>query len=380
MKVLQVVPTLLPEKGGPARTIPELCRALTALGVDVTLMATHESGRELTIEPQAEPYEVHLCSGAERSVRSARSITHEISSRANEFELIHIHSVWNLISTAAASAALNSGVPYVLAPMGMLSHACLRQSNFVAKRAYAVLRERRTVERAARLHLGSQGELSNLVDGWFRYPKYFVARNGASKVTNLCRGAFRERFPEFRNRKIMLFFGRLHPIKGLDLQLEALAQLRSKHPDLIWVLVGPDGGGWNQIRESIAARGLSENVRWIGPLNGEDRFEALLDCNVLVHTSHYENQTMTINEALSVGVPLVITDSVNYPEVKSCGAGYVVERSAAALAMHIDYVLQDPTIANKMREAGQSFASTELSWSSAAQTVSKAYGEILAAR
>jgi len=378
VKVLQVVPTLLPETGGPARTIPELCRSLAGLGVEVSLLAVHEAGKDLTIKPETEPYEVHLCSGAERSFRSARSVSQVISSRAHDFDLIHIHSVWNLISTAAALAALNCDVPYVIAPMGMLSHACLRQSNFAAKRAYAIIKERRTVEQAVRLHLGSQGELNTLINGWFRYPKHFVARNGASPLTNLRRGSFRERFPEFQNRKIMLFFGRLHAIKGLDLQLQALAMLKSKHPDLIWVLVGPDGGVWNRLRESVEALGLRDSVRWVGPLNGEDRFEALADCNVLVHTSYYENQTMTINEALAVGVPLVITDSVNYPEVAACGAGYVVERDAEALARNINYVLQDHVAANKMRQAGRSFASSELTWSSVAKTVAQAYSEILA--
>jgi glycosyltransferase involved in cell wall biosynthesis len=380
VKVLQVVPTLLPERGGPARTIPELCRALTALGVEVTLMATHESGRALTIDPQAEPYEVHLCSGAERSVRSARSVNRKISSRANEFDLVHIHSVWNLISTAAASAALSSGIPYVLAPMGMLSQACLRQSNFVAKRAYAVLRERRTVERAARLHLGSQQELNTLIDGWFQYPKHFIARNGASTPSQLHAGAFRGKFPELRNRKIMLFFGRLHAIKGLDLQLQAFAMLRAKHPDLFWVLVGPDGGEWSRLSNSIRTLGLNDCVRWTGPLNGEDRFEALLDCDVLVHTSHYENQTMTINEALAVGAPLVITDSVNYPEVEARGAGFVGARNAEALAASIDRLLREPAAANKMRESGRSFASSDLAWSGVAETVLHAYDEIIGER
>ncbi len=262
--------------------------------------------------------------------------------------------------------------------MGMLSETCLRQSNFAAKRAYAIVRERRTVEHAARLHLGSEPELATLIEGWFRYPRHFIARNGVNVPANLRPGSFRKRFPKFHDRKIMLFFGRLHAIKGLDLQLQTFALLKAKHPDLVWLLVGPDGGEWSRLSKSIEASGLSDDVCWLGALNGEERFEALLDCDVLVHTSHYENQTMTINEALAVGVPLVITESVNYPEVEKFGAGYVVRRDPTEVAAKIDAILENPQASAKMREAGRAFAAAELAWSGVAMIVLQAYQEILA--
>lgn len=378
MRVLQVIPTLLPETGGPARTIPEFCRSLTALGLDVTLLATHEPDKALTIDPESEPYRVHLSHGAEQSWRCARNVNRTIRDWAGEFDVIHIHSVWNLIATAAAAAARRARVPYVLAPMGMLSETCLRQSNFAAKRAYAIVRERRTVEHAARLHLGSEPELATLIEGWFRYPRHFIARNGVNVPANLRPGSFRKRFPKLHDRKIMLFFGRLHAIKGLDLQLQTFALLKAKHPDLVWLLVGPDGGEWSRLSKSIEASGLSDDVCWLGALNGEERFEALLDCDVLVHTSHYENQTMTINEALAVGVPLVITESVNYPEVEKFGAGYVVRRDPTEVAAKIDAILENPQASAKMREAGRAFAAAELAWSGVAMIVLQAYQEILA--
>jgi glycosyltransferase involved in cell wall biosynthesis len=378
MKILQVVPSLLPERGGPSRTLPELCRALAALRMETTLLATHESRGALTIDPQKEPYEVLFCEGSERSLSTAREVYATVKNRAREYDVVHIHSVWNLIASAASAAARHANLPYVIAPMGMLSRMCLRQSHLIAKRFYAVAYERRTIEGAARLHLASRGESESLIDGWFQYPKYFIARNGTTIPTSLQPGAFRRQFPELKNRRIMLFFGRLHPIKGLDLQLDTLALLKPKYPDLVWVLVGPDDGEWNRLKSAIHARGLDESVRWVGPMMGEDRFSALLDCQVLIHTSHYENQAMTINEALGVGTPLVITDSVNYPEVELAGAGYVVVRpDSAALAAKIGSILDDPQMAEKMRETGRRFAAAELAWSGVAKTVLRAYAEVL---
>jgi glycosyltransferase involved in cell wall biosynthesis len=108
---------------------------------------------------------------------------------------------------------------------------------------------------------------------------------------------------------------------------------------------------------------------------GQDRFAAIKDADVLVQTSLYECQSMTVNEGLAVGVPLVVTDSINYGEVESAGAGYVVPRDAAQLANAIDRILQAPDTNKRMREAGREFARTELLWTKIAATVEAAYGD-----
>jgi glycosyltransferase involved in cell wall biosynthesis len=379
MKVLHIVPSLLPESGGPSRSVPELCRALTARGTEVTLFSTHAPGKGLTIEPSQEPYEVVLFPAKDGSPAGARAISKAIKARANEFDLIHIHSLWNLVVTLAASAARRAGLPYIVAPRGMLSEACVRQHRYTLKRAYALTADRRTVEGAARLHFLNADEMRSSLDGWFRYPEHFLARNGIDRSPDSIQpGSFRARYPELEGRRIMLFLGRLHPIKGLDLQLQALQRLIAKHPDLIWLLVGPDDGEWQRLSSTIQTMGLQPHVKWIGPVMGEPRFSALRDADVLVQTSLYECQSMTVNEGLAVGVPLVVTDSINYGEVETAGAGYVVPRDAAQLANAIDRILQAPDTSKKMREAGRQFAMAELSWTRIAAIVEAAYGDAIA--
>lgn len=378
MRVLHVVPSLLPESGGPSRIVPALCRALAATGTQVTLFSTHLPGRGLTIDPAQEPYEVLLFRAADGSLTGARQIYEAIKQRSRDFDLIHITSLWNFPVTGAAAAARKAKIPYIIAPMGMLSDVCLRQSNYSLKRAYSWIYDQRTVEGAARLHLANPDELRTLQRDWFRYPTHFFARN----VTNVGRvpaqkGTFRKKFPELTNRRMILFMGRLSAIKGLDLQLQAVELLVNKYPDLLWVLIGPDDGEWRRLQALINKAGLDAHVKWIGPLMGEERFSALADANVLVQTSFYECQSMTVNEALAVGVPLVVTDSVNYGEVQSTGAGYVVKRNPEELAQAIDSILESPDGGAAMRDAGRRFAAKELSWPTIARVVSTAYEEML---
>jgi glycosyltransferase involved in cell wall biosynthesis len=378
MRSLHVIPSLSPESGGPSRTVPALCRSLATNGEEVTLFSTQIGDAELTIDFVQEPYDVVLFAGKDGSLVGARQINKAIQARAGDFDLIHIHSLWNFTVTWAAAAARKAKIPYVLTPMGMLTEACLRQHRYALKRAYAGVFDRRTVEGAARLHFLNEDELRSSQNGWFQNPEHFLAPNGIDLNDESVRpGSFRAQFPELEGRRIMLFLGRLHPIKGLDLQLEALERLKPKYPDLIWLLIGPDEGEWPRLDSLIKKRGLDENVKWVGPVMGEDRFSALVDADVLVQTSFYECQSMTVNEAMAVGVPLVVTDSINYSAVQGSGAGYVVRRDAAELANAIDAILQAPSKGQTMRTAGRMFATEKLSWSRIALTISKGYQEIL---
>src|SRR6267154_6341942 len=90
VQILHVIPSLLPESGGPSRTIPELCRALTGSGTEVTLFSTHVPGNGLTINPAAEPYEVVLFPADDGSLKSARQIHEAIIRRSSDFDVIHI--------------------------------------------------------------------------------------------------------------------------------------------------------------------------------------------------------------------------------------------------------------------------------------------------
>ncbi len=381
MRVLHIVPSLDPAFGGPSQTVPALCRALATNGTDVTLFSTHASGNGLSVEPSREPYEIVLFAASNGSLTGARRISKAIRERATDFDLIHIHSFWNFTVTWAAAAARNANIPYLIAPRGMLSETCLRQHRYGIKRAYAGAVDRRTVEGAARMHFLNEDEWRASQNGWFRYPDHFLARNGVDQELQSVRpGLLRTRFPKLEGRRIMLFQGRLHAIKGLDLQLQALPRLIPKYPDLIWLLVGPDDGEWPRLQSSIRKMRLEAHVKWIGPLAGSERFMALADADVLVQTSFYECQSMTVNEALAVGVPLVVTDSINYREVQSAGAGYVVERNADELAKAIDAILKDPAASEEMRRAGRRFAAAEVSWGKIARTVSDAYIEILSLR
>jgi glycosyltransferase involved in cell wall biosynthesis len=378
MKVLHVIPSLTPESGGPGTSIPPLCRALAEAGIEITLYAGHTPGDLLTIVPEKEPYRVKLFSTAAGRLYAGYSMYREIRARKGEFDLIDIHSIWNPIATLVAAASRTAGIPYVLSPHGMLSNVSLQRRRRL-KRLSARLYERRTVEGAACLRFLSRAESRDSHVDWFKYPGHFCASNGVDlSLGETERGAFRRRFPQLAGRRVMLFLGRLHPLKGLDLQLEALRRLVGKYPDLCWVLVGPDNGEWQRLSGLVRAAGLESNVMWLGQIVGAERFTALADADVVLMSSFYEGRSMTINEALAVGAPLVVTDTVNFNELEEAGAGLVVTgRDPSKYAGAVDSILSAPERSQSMRLAGRRFAAQELDWSRIAANMKLAFEEIL---
>ena len=378
MKVMHVIPDLSPKSGGPSRSVPALCQHLARCGVDVCLVAGRNEDADGPDEPEAPGVNV-LEFQHDRHLTVERGLKRLLTQQAGQADLVHIHSIWNATSSTAAAAARQMGVPYLIAPRGMLHAHCLRRSRW-KKRAYWWLVERASLRHAAGLHFLNKAERDGARLGATAGKPTFVVPNGvdADGLSRLGRGAFRAQHPFLRDRRILLFFGRLHPIKNLPLQMEAFALLAHKMDDLVWVLAGPDDGEWAAIRARSRALGLEDRVLWTGMLAGERRFSALADADVVLMTSHYECHSMTVNEALAIGRPILITHSCNFDEVAEVGAGCAVDSDAEQVAAGIERILGSPALASQMSEAGRRFAGRRLDWPRVARRMLEAYRSLVA--
>src|SRR5207247_2141870 len=149
---------------------------------------------------------------------------------------------------------------------------------------------------------------------------------------------------------------------GLEVQARAMARVMRDDPDLRWVLVGPDGGAWRSLDGEIEALGLTSRVVWTGLLPHGQCLEAMADADVFLLTSRHEAHSVARNEGLAVGVPIVLTDTVQFDEVEGWGAGLVVSWEAERLAGAVRRILDSPAEAEAMRAAGRRAARERLAW------------------
>jgi glycosyltransferase involved in cell wall biosynthesis len=351
MRLLHVVPSLAPEAGGPARSVAALVKVLRARGLSVGLAGKDAGGDDVVpIEHLAFPGEIP-------TLASRRALAQAIE----RCDLVEIHSVWNGTVSVTASMCRSAGVPYVLAPRGMLDPVCL-QNRLWLKRVYSGVIEGATIEGAAGYHFLSDEERDQAVIGReVADDEIAVAPNAAPTLPpDLPRGALASMIPASAGRRVVLYLGRLDPIKGVDLQLRAIAALGERERPLL-ALVGPDYGDEGRLRALARELQIDPWVAWIDPVYGDERFSLLEEADAVLLTSIYDANPVLVTEALAAGGALIATEGCGgVAAAGRAGAAIVVPRTSEAVAAAIRSVATEPRRIAAVRETAAQYAATAL--------------------
>ena len=134
------------------------------------------------------------------------------------------------------------------------------------------------------------------------------------------------------NENIILFFGFIREYKGLDLLIGAVAEVHDRHRELMLLIAGPDAGYERQARLQVKQAALEQAVRFVGHLKGPEKLKAMRAADVFALTSYSEGLPNAVIEACHIGLPVLVTETCNVPEVGSEGAGYVVPAQRGRVA------------------------------------------------
>jgi glycosyltransferase involved in cell wall biosynthesis len=392
VRLLHVVPTYLPawRHGGPAVAVHGLCKALAARGHEVTVFTTDVHGATTLEVPRSQPVPVDGVTVWYFPVAPPRrlyyspalgaALAHQLE-EMRRFDLVHLHSVFLWPTAAAARAAERAGVPYLVAPRGMLVGDLLRRRGRLRKRLWIRLVERRTLARAAGLHATSDLEAEEAGRLGLRLPAVYVVANGvAVERWDAAREA--EVAPAVRaalaRRPLLLFLGRLSWKKGLDRLVAALAQV----PGATLAIAGNDEEGCRAgLERQAAAAGVAGRIVYLGPVHGSDKAALLHGADVLVLPSYSENFGNVVLEAMAAGLPVVVTPEVGLAGVvRECAAGVVVAGDPPQLAAELRGLLADASARRAMSRRGEEVARRRFGWGAVAARMEEVYGEVLAAR
>ena len=121
-------------------------------------------------------------------------------------------------------------------------------------------------------------------------------------------------FPELAGKFVLLFFGRLHVKKGLDLLAEALGRIAPAHPEIHLMIAGTDDGAFSPFRDRIAELGLIRRITYLGHVAGERARQVWAAADAFVLPSYSEGFSMAILEAMACRLPCLITTTCHFPE------------------------------------------------------------------
>jgi len=375
--VLHVTPYFAPafRYGGPPRSILGLCRALGNAGVDVEVFTTTANGMDpLPPAPEGTAYDgvrvrYFPLTWPKRYWRGA-GLRASLARAIGAADLVHIHGVWNMTGWSGAACARAAGVPYVVSPRGMLQPVAMQRHRAMKTLAYWSI-ERGNLQSAAFLHATSPVEARALTQYG---PPVVSIPNGVAplEVSPDAVKRLRDRAGLAAGDEVVTFLGRLHPIKRLDLLADAFAMVRHTRPNARLVIAGPDEDGH---RQQVQARfaPVAGDTRWLGALDAEMTWALLAASRVLVQCSDSESFGMSVAEALTAGLPVVVTKRSGWAEIETHGCGFSVAHDPVALADGVLRILDRGTEASAMGARGKAWARQTFTWDSIGPAMRDAY-------
>jgi len=303
--------------GGMVPSILGMTGGLAGQGGSVRIVTPTPS----RLEPGMKPDRVVL-DGPEADLEAAVRSAHAV----------HIHGLWQAHGRRAARAATAARVPYLVAAHGMADPWAMRQKAW-KKRMYAALVENRNLRGASCLHALTRPEVDHLRR---MAPNRSVALipNGVDLATldDLPpRSLLEAELPNLAGRFVLLFYGRVHKKKGLDLLAPALAKVSADHPEIHLVIAGLDDGALSPFLDACESLGIRDRVSYVGHVSGESARKVWGAADAFILPSHSEGFSMAVLEALACRLPSVITSACNFPELEREEGGIVVDPTIAGV-------------------------------------------------
>ena len=371
-------------KGGVARAARLLAGAQARIGADVTFFSTDSDleGRQLTTEREdrgcVRVHSFPALGGSRLSL--SWSLGRACMGRMGQFDIVHIHGIWSFPGTWGALAARRGHVPYVISPQGMLNDWAMRFRAY-KKIPYWYIVERHTVRGASWIHFATEEECRQ-AQPWVAGKKSKVIPIGLDLREFAAlppRGEFRDRYRIPRKVPVLAFLGRIHPIKGLSVLLEALARVKAEVPEMILAVAGPDEDGYRSELERLAqGLGIDGHLCWLGAIEEKAKFGFLVDADLFLLPSFSENFGLAAVEAMAVGCPVIVGRGVNIAsQVEAYGAGWVVSTEPESLAAAIVEALRNPETGQAAGGAGRRLVANRYDGEAVAREMLKAYEECL---
>lgn len=291
-------------------------------------------------------------------------------------DLVHTHLPFIYPTYAAAHAAFRHHKPLFYHQRGVFDPERLKFRS-LKKTVYLRLIEVPILKRATTLIALTEAEAENYRQLGVETPCRVIPNGIDVEVYTVPQDpAVLEQFGLRTEHTVILFLGRIHPIKGADRLLEAFFRVHKTFPNAVLVMAGPDEFGLeSSFRQRTNAAGLAQSVIFPGMVQGELKAQLLTRANLFCLPSDAEGFSMAILEALASSTAVLISLGCHFPEVEGAGAGRIAGTDPDALAAALGEMLSNPAALEAMGRAGRRLVSTRFAWERIVGELLNAYAE-----
>lgn len=389
MKILHVVPTFYPclSAGGVVNAVYQLARKQVQEGNDVSVFTTDGCKEPMNLKKRygvdvdgVKTYYFKNLSNYLKNkltIDTPYALPFKLRSEIKNYDIVHIHEHRHSLAIAASHYAIKNNIPYVLQTHGSVLPFFQKEKMkeiFDKIWGFKILHEASKVfaltdiEKKQYLKMGVKEENIEIVPLGINLEEY---NNLPQK------GNFRQKYNINDNDKLLLFVGRIHKIKGLDLLIESFSILNQNNENLKLSIVGPDDGFLDDLNKIIEKVNMTQNIIITGALYDEDKKEAIIDCDIFVMPSQYESFTTSGLEAMACERPIVLTKNNHIHEWVNENVGLSCEYMKEDLSNKIEKLLKTPELVESYGKNGMREIKEKYNWDSIEKHIKRIYEEVI---
>ncbi len=380
------------QNGGMNLTVRRLCSSLSEMGVATDVLTRLSASGQASVQPIAPMSRVlRLPAGPLQTLAAAEAVDHvselvtSIDDHANhagvDYRVIHAHH-W-VSGLVAERLSRLWGVPWA---QSFHTLAKTKREGRYAVEPGRELIESRLCRDADHLVAVSQSEARDLVEFYAVDPQRIdVVEPGADRsITTPCRVAEMRALLDLTGKRVILFAGRLDPLKDIDTLLGATAGLamREGYADVVTLLAGDDAvdGERERLTAQAHARGIGDRVHFLGSVDHDDLIDYYSLADVCVVPSRIESFGLVALEAQAAGTPVVAADVGGLREIVVHGkTGFLVAPGdVTGFCRQIARVLDDVELRSHLGDAARRRAAA-FTWARGSARLDSVYARLEAA-
>ena len=390
MRILQVTPTFVPSKFGGVKVVSyNLSKTLAKRGHEVTVYTTdadigYSRLRDVKDIKSRGGFNVRYF----KNISNSLAFTHRlflpigmvsaIRKDIINFDIIHIHGFRSIQDVIIHKYAKKYNIPYILQAHGSVLPFFQKER---LKKIFDIFFGYRILRDASKIIASTKIEAEQYKRMGVGEGKIEIVPNGIdlSEYGNLPeKGKFRRKYSIGDDEKIILYLGRIHKIKGLDLLAKAFMDLSKELDSLKLVIAGPDDGFLSTLKKQIEDLNIGDRILFTGLIPEKDKLGAYVDADVYVLPSVYETFPVTVLEACACGTPVIVTDRCGIANiVNDNNVGHVVEYDKDQLQDAIFKILINDELRRYFGEVGKKLVREKFSWDIVVEQLEKIYGDII---
>ena len=365
MKGIHIVPHIEKEASGPTYSVVRLCESLIKKGDFIILITLGSKNNKLDFHKAYQRLDFFYRLGV--SPKMKKNIDKLV--REKSIDYIHSHGLWEMPVIYASWIARKNNIPLIVSPRGALSEKAMKTGLKMVKVIFWTLFQKKALLSATCFHATSDSEYRDIRRMGFTQPVSIIP-NGVD--IQECKNIVKH------THKTLLFFGRIHPIKGIENLLHAWALVQSKFPDWRLEIAGPASKRYTNKIKLIANQLRIERIDFLGPLYGEHKWSAYKNADLYILPSFSENFGMTIAESLSIGTPVIASKGTPWGSLVRMNAGFWVENDVKSLEDCLREVLNmSVEELHKIGNNGFYWMRKEFSWDGVSKKMLETYQYIL---